>query len=294
LYGYPLDADYALGYTAYDTMYVDDWGTGVYAARVPSSYAGYGADAGPGNADAGSTNQERTALEALRAAVLAKEGACADTATLEQKRTPKPCEQAGETADSQTGFTLTVAQCKLSNGATLEGKLEVSSTYTASDDACDSATTLTVAYEATYTNLTYVAPDGRKIVLVKLVDTGTYERKLQEPPASVSSRIEAELQRYDAAGTLSSSRTFAGTIDYQISHPPLTILANAKLDATNALDGGKMSAVTVTSLKIQRSCCHPTGGTIVAVGAERTSYEFGPGCGDAKRDGASIQLPDCR
>jgi len=295
LYGYPPDADYALGYAAYDPMYVDDWGAELYAARLRSSSAVYADDAGPNDRGAGSTTQAQTALEALRAAVLAQGGACADTATLEPKRSNKPCGSGeDQPPEAQTGFTLTVTQCKLRNGATLDGRLEVTSTYTASDDACDANTTLKVDYTATYTDLTYVAIDGTKTVISKLTDSGSYERKLQEPPATIASRIEGEIKRYDSAGGLTSSRSFAGDIDYQISHPPLTLVADATLDATNTLDSGKTSVVAVKSLTYQASCCHPTGGTITVTGAENTTYEFGPACGEAERDGSALQLSSCR
>lgn len=269
MHGYPLDADYALAATTYDTgLYGFD---ALYRAPLPASAID-------------------DPLDAIRAAADGVSDMCPGAVTVEPRLTRTPC--AADAAPALSGVTLTFNQCQLGNGGVLDGTLDSAATHTASDDTCDSRTAITVVYSATFSNFSYVAPSGKATVLRSLDAHGRFIHVIGELPRNIAAEISARVQRYDADKQLTSDRLLSGTLSATLSHARLTTSTDAMLSASNAIDGSSAS-IRVEGLQYEASCCHAIIGRVGVTGDESQSVDFGPGCGEATRDGRAIALGEC-
>jgi hypothetical protein len=278
-YGYPLDTDYATYASGYDSAYTDAWGC---FAPLPA----------PVPQDAGRAD-ESDPVSAIRAAALGTRDVCPGQVTVEPQRATTPCGGGDQPGESQIGVKLTFTDCQLQGGGHINGSLNVTSTHTANDETCSASTTLHVTYSAQFSNLAYTAPSGQKLVIVSLTDTGSYDHGVSQPPTSVTATLQAHIQRYASNGSVSSDRSLSGQSTFTVSASPLTISADATFNMTSAAGNGGSANLTLSGVKHESSCCHPTAGSVTVTGKESGTYAFGPNCGEATKNNESITLDAC-
>jgi hypothetical protein len=281
---YPLDADYATD-AAYAGVYGDAWGAGLYSA---------GAGAGASLADAGATAGAKDPISAIHALAQGSTDVCPGQVTATPTTVNTTCGSGGKSGEVPAGVTLNFQGCQLQGGGTLDGNVTLSRTETPSNTACDESTTLAVTYQVNVSNLSYLASGGNRTVINSLTSTGTYNRSLDKPPSSITSQLNATIVRSNSAGNEISNRTLSGNTTFTLSGsaPNINVVANSNLSVSAANNGGQ-GTLTMNSLTKTPSCCHATAGTVTVSGTESSTYQFGPSCGDATKDGASISLGAC-
>jgi hypothetical protein len=278
-YGYPLDVDYATYASAYDAAYTDAWG---YPVPLPVSIAH----------DAGS-QAASDPVSAIRALAMGTEDVCPGHVTVTPQHARTPCGAGDQPGDAQIGVKLTFTGCQLQGRGTLDGNLYVTSAHSASDESCSANTIIHVMYAAEFTNLAYTARSGQKLLIVAMNDTGSYDHALGAPPSTVTSTLQARIQRYAASGLLSSDRSLSGQANYAVSASPLTLTMDATFNMTNAAGSGGSADVQVNALEHQASCCYPTSGNVQVTGEESGTYTFGPSCGQMTKDTQNLTLDAC-
>ena len=92
---------------------------------------------------------------------------------------------------SASGVNIVFNGCQLSGGGTVDGTVDVQLTRAASDTTCSSATTITLGYTSTITNLTYTGTGGAKIVIPNEMSTSTLTYSFGQAPTTVSIRPTA-------------------------------------------------------------------------------------------------------
>jgi hypothetical protein len=304
-YYYPADIAY------YDTYWVDSWYADPYYYLVTSRAQTYTADGGATpdagaiadggatsdastGADGGTSGQGLTGVAAVLRALAQGEMVCPGQVTVVPKTT-QLCSLAGGPGTVRSGATITFNGCMLSGGGRIDGMIDSTSMPTASDNNCDANTTINVSYTTTYTNLSYRAPSGTRVVIPSQTDKGSYMRKSTAGPTAISISSNGSLQRYDASNALVSNHTYNGMRNFTISRPNnvLTYMVSGTLMVQDAAGG---SAVSVTGNDITRTaaCCRPTGGTLSLTRDETSAnWTFGPMCGQATANGTSVTLPAC-
>jgi hypothetical protein len=302
-YYYPADV-------AYSGVYAGGWGGyGIYAAAPagtgdsPASLLDGGhisIDAGHITIDAGravdggrvsgSTTVRGAVGQAIREAALGGV-VCAGQATVTPKTGTTIC------GVSASGVNIVFSGCQLSGGGTVDGTVDVQITRAASDTTCGSATTITLGYTSTLTNLTYTGSGGAKIVIPNEMSTSTLTYSFGQSPTTASIQTNGEIQRFASGGTMSSDRTYTGTYAFSsISLADQSYTVGGMLDVTDKAGG--TATFTGTDIARGTSCCRPTGGTL---GVSRTggshagshTWTFTSTCGSAMLDGKTVTLPAC-
>ena len=97
---------------------------------------------------------------------------------------------------SASGVNIVFNGCQLSGGGTLDGTVDVQLTRAASDTTCGSATTITLGYTSTITNLTYTGTGGAKIVIPNEMSTSTLTYSFGQAPTTASIQTNGEIQRF--------------------------------------------------------------------------------------------------
>ena len=281
MYGYPLDADYAVATTTYDTgLYGYD---PFYPTPLPTPF--------PPEHD----DDAEDPVSAIRAAADGVMDACPGAAQIELKYGPAPCSptEGDEQTIQPIGATLWFNQCTLNNGAVLDGTIDSVSAHTASDGLCDDKTTIIVTFAATFNNLSYRAPSGKKTVVTGLNVNGRFDHPIGQPPQIISAKLDANIRRFDAADTLTSDRTFSGTVTSSLNEAPATLTTEGTFDASNTIDDSEVR-IQIDAVQHQAECCHATAGQVSVTGADASeTMEFGPECGEAKHNGQAISLDEC-
>jgi hypothetical protein len=198
---------------------------------------------------------------------------------------------------SGAGLMITFNACTLSAGGTVDGSFSVQFNISASDANCDSATTLSVGYVATSTNLSYTGTGGAKIVIPSQMDMATVHVGVGQAPASVTVMSTGEIQRLKADGSTASDRTYTGSRSFSaISVANHTYTVDGMINVTDKAGG--TATISATGLKRERTCCKPTGGTLEVsrTGGSHSgnhSWTFSATCGSATLDGKTVTLPAC-
>ena len=307
-YYYPADV-------AYSGVYAGGWGYyGIYAATpaqpaalrdggvikfdggsisvdgghvVVSVDAGHAAD---GGRVSGSTTVRAAVGQAIREAALGGV-VCAGQATITPKSGTTIC------GVSASGVNIVFNGCQLSGGGTVDGTVDVQITRAASDTTCGSATTITLGYTSTITNLTYTGTGGAKIVIPNEMSTSTLTYAFGKAPTTASIQTNGEIQRFASGGSMTSDRTYTGTYDISsISLADQSYTVGGMLNVTD--NSGGTATFTGTNISRESACCRPTGGTLAVsrMGGSHSgshTWTFTSTCGSAMLDGKTVTLPAC-
>jgi hypothetical protein len=307
-YYYPADV-------AYSGVYAGGWGYyGIYAATptdpghvtldgghvtvdaghvIITVDAGRAVDAGrsvDGGRVSGSTSVRAAVGQAIREAALGAT-VCAGQATVTPKSGTTIC------GVSASGVNIVFSGCQLSGGGTVDGTVDVQITRAASDTTCGSATTITLGYTSTITNLTYTGTGGAKITIPNEMSTSTLTYAFGQAPTTASIQTNGEIQRFASGGSMTSDRTYTGTYAFSsISLADQSYTVGGMLNVTDKAGG--TATFTGTDIARDTSCCRPTGGTL---GVSRTggshagshTWTFTSTCGSAMLDGKTVTLPAC-
>ncbi|HSY39149.1 MAG TPA: hypothetical protein VLA79_06455 [Polyangia bacterium] len=255
---------------------------------IVSVDAGHTADAG-GKAT-GSTTVREAVGQAIREAALGGV-VCAGQATVTPKSGTTICGVAA------SGVNIVFNGCQLSGGGTIDGTVDVQITRAASDTTCGSATTITLAYASTITNLTYTGTGGAKIVIPNEMSTSTLTYSFGQAPTTANIQTNGEIQRFASGGSMTSDRTYTGTYNFSsISLPNQSYTVGGMLNVTDKAGG--TATFTGTDIARDTSCCRPTGGSLAVARtggshAGSHTWTFTSTCGLAMLDGKTVTLPAC-
>ena len=251
--------------------------------------AGRLVDAG-GKAGNGSTTVREAVGQAIRAEALG-ETVCAGQATVTPKTGTTIC------GVSASGVNIVFSGCQLSGGGTVDGTVDVQLTRAASDTSCSSATSITLGYTSTLTNLTYTGTGGAKIVIPNEMSTSTLTYSFGQTPTTASIMTNGEIQRVASGGSMTSDRTYTGTYMFSsISLADQSYNVGGMLNVTDKAGG--TATVTGTNIARGTSCCRPTGGTLAVsrMGGSHSgshTWTFTSTCGSAMLDNKTVTLPAC-
>ena len=304
-YYYPADV-------AYSGVYAGGWGYyGIYAATPASLRDGgvikfdggsisvdgghviVSVDAGravDGGKVSGSTTVRAAVGQAIREAALGGV-VCAGQATVTPKTGTTICGVAA------SGVNIVFNGCQLSGGGTVDGTVDVQITRAATDTTCSSATTITLGYTSTITNLTYTGTGGAKIVIPNEMSTSTLTYSFGKEPTTASIQTNGEIQRFASGGSMTSDRTYTGTYDISsISLADQSYTVGGMLNVTDK--SGGTATFTGTDIVRGTSCCRPTGGTLAVsrTGGSHSgshTWTFTSTCGSAMLDSKTVTLPAC-
>jgi hypothetical protein len=309
-YYYPADV-------AYSGVYAGGWGYyGIYAATpvgtgssepIPAALldgghvtvdaghvivtvdAGRAVDGG-GRVGNGATTVRGAVGQAIREAALGAT-VCAGQATVTPKSGTTIC------GVSASGVNIVFNGCQLSGGGTVDGTVDVAITRAASDTTCGSATTITLGYTTTITNLTYTGTGGAKIVIPNEMGTSTLTYSFGQAPTSANIQTNGEIQRFASGGSMTSDRTYTGTYAFSsISLADQSYTVGGMLNVTDKAGG--TATFTGTDIARGTSCCRPTGGTLAVsrTGGSHSgshTWTFTSTCGSATLDSKTVTLPAC-
>lgn len=263
------------------------------AAGFAGTTGGAGGTATGGSSGSGSTTVHSAVGEAIRL-LLSGASVCAGHVTM----SPGDSGPASVCGIHRNGVTLTFSSCQLASGGTVDGTVTVGMNVTASDSTCTSATTLSIGYTSTLSNLTYTGNGGGKLVIPSQTDMATIHSALGQTPATITMMSSGEIQRVAGDGTMTSDRTFTGSRTFSsISFADQSYTVDGTINVTDKTDGstGTMSA---TGLMRERTCCKPTGGslTVSRTGGNHAgshTWMYSATCGSATLDGKTVTLPAC-
>ena len=251
--------------------------------------AGRSTDAG-GRTGTGATTVRGAVGQAIRDAALGGD-LCPGQVTVTPQTGSAVCGVAA------AGVNIAFNGCVLSGGGTVDGTVNVQLTRSASDTNCNAATTITLGYTSTLTNLTYTGTGGAKIVIPNEMTTGTLNFPTGQMPATVGLTTNGEVQRFASGGSMTSDRTFNGMYTFSsISLANQSYTVGGMLNVTDKAGG--TATLTGTDLARDTSCCKPTGGTLAVsrtggIHPGSHSWTFTSTCGSATLDGKTITLPAC-
>jgi hypothetical protein len=311
---YPAEVFYSSYYWA-DPFYfyyldgtVTSRGAMLNGAFLPYPSRAVIADAGTLNADAGTLNVTVTSDagttvgtnvqslgDALRA--LARgEDVCPSHVTIAQRMVPNPC-PANASGMIRGGVAISFVDCQLANGATLNGDVDVQTTRMASDENCGSSTLITITHTVTATNLSYLGPSGRRLVIPNQTATGTTTYVVNQPPPSAVGTLDGRIQVFGADGALVADRSYTGDVMVTPSTDRSAYTVDGTLSLADADDSG---TTTLTAVGVTRTaeCCRPTGGTLSATRTGMKAFglhvwAFNPACGEGQFDGRTITWGPC-
>ncbi len=244
-----------------------------------------------GGRGAGSLTVREAVGQAIRDAAVGGV-VCAGQVTVTPKTGTAVC------GESATGVNLVFNGCQLSGGGTVDGTVDVQFTRAASDTTCNSATTITLGYTSTITNLTYTGTGGAKIVIPNEMGTSTLTYSFGQAPTTASIQTNGEIQRFASGGSMTSDRTYMGTYMFSsISLANQSYTVGGMLNVTDK-SGGGTGTITGTNIMRETSCCRPTGGNLAVsrTGGNNSgshSWTFTSTCGSAMLDGKTVTLPAC-
>jgi hypothetical protein len=275
----------------YDYYYTTDMFYSSYYWAYPWDYGYYVYQTTGDN----QSNQRASIGTAVRA--LARgESICPGQVTVTPRTAPPACGATGEDA-VRSGANIVFDNCKLSDGAMLSGTVDVQTTRTASQPTCGANTTISLQVNVAIGSMTYVAPEGGRLVITNETDTASSTFPYNQTPTQVTVDSKGRLQLYNSSGTTLSDHNFQGhrTITYSAANKSYAVSGN--LDTEDNLAGGN-ATLTGTNITRTTGCCRPTGGTLMVdrTGGPRPgqhTWTFGPSCGDARQDDRSLTLPAC-
>jgi hypothetical protein len=297
--------DYALDYYYYpvdlavaDPYWVDDYYIGgpyyySQAGAEPQVYTGgRGGTTGTGGAGGTTVAAIRANTPANALLALARGGAvCPGQATIVPQMGARPCGGQG-----RIGATVTFNACELEGGGVLNGTYSVTSNQTASDTRCNGTTSKTVTWTSTLTDLTYTTTGGSRLVIPAQTTMGSFTRALQGDPAAISLITNGRLTTFDSNDVVINDRTYSGNrnVNFTREGTSSSYTVDGMLSVQNVADG-RSAAIAGAGLQRTDQCCRPTGGTLSVTNDDGTveSWTFGPTCGEATRDGQTVDLPDC-
>ncbi len=267
-------------------------GAGGHLGAAGQSGAAGGAGTGAGGSGgAASSSSVRATIASAVEALARGEAVCPGQVTVTPKTTTPAC-SGGSTTQERNGVTIVFNGCVV-QGATIDGTFDVSANRTASEQTCNSSTTITLNFTSTMTNMSISDSNG-KIVIPSQMTTGTTTYLFGGTPSTITFNHNGELQLSGNAG--SGDLTYTGT-------STVTITGNTgyTVDGTMMItDKNSAATATVTTKGLTRGggCCRPTGGsfTIDRSGGSNpgtATWTFGPGCGMVMRNNTSVSLPAC-
>jgi hypothetical protein len=286
-YTYPGDVAYAGAYA------VGGFAYGIYLAAPGGAVRSAGTD---GGVIAGSSVRQAVG-QAIRDVA---NGAtiCPGQVTVTPQMGTPACATAGTTA-ARTGLNIAFSGCQLPGGGTVDGTVAVQLARAASDTNCNSATSITLGYTATFTNLIYTGTGGAKIVIPSQTSMATLNFALGTTPATVTIASNGEIQLIAADGTTTSDRTYNGSQTFSsISTTDGSYTVGGMLTVVDKASGGASATMTGNGLQRATSCCRPIAGTL---SVNRTggmfpgqhSWTYTSTCGTATLDGKTVTLPAC-
>jgi hypothetical protein len=198
---------------------------------------------------------------------------------------------------SAAGVNIVFNGCQLSGGGTVDGTVNVQINRSASDTTCNTATSITLGYTSTITNLTYTGTGGAKVVIPNEMSTATINFSFGQTPTTVGLATNGEVQRFASGGSMTTDRTFTGMYTFSsISLADQSYTVGGTLNVTDKAGG--TATLTGTNIARETSCCRPTGGSLAVsrTGGSHSgshTWTFTSTCGSAMLDNKTVTLPAC-
>jgi hypothetical protein len=265
-------------------------GSAGHAGATDAGHPAGGAGGGSGAGASGMTTVRGAVGEAIRNIALGSQ-ICPGHATVSRPGGSNVCGLSG------AGLMIVFNGCTLSAGGTVDGTVSAQFNLSASDTNCNSATTVSIGYTSTITNLSYTGTGGAKIVIPSQMDMATVHLGLGQTPGSVAMTSSGEIQRLASDGSTSSDRTWTGSRTFSsISILDQTYTVDGMINVTDKAGG--TGTISSTGLQRERNCCKPTGGSLSVsrMGGSHAgthSWMFTSTCGSAMLDGKTVTLPAC-
>src|SRR5262249_6603229 len=159
------------------------------------------------------------------------------------------------------GVDISFWDCPLPDGGTLNGDIAVETTRETSDQSCTSSTMVMITHTATVTNLAYVGPSGRRLVIVNQTATGSNNYVLSQPPEVATATLDGRMQLSGANGALAADRSYTGYVTVTPARDRISYVIDGTLSLSDADNSGTIG-LSAMGLKRTGDCCHPTGGTL--------------------------------
>jgi len=261
-----------------------------HPGTTDGGHLGGGGASGTGAGASGMTTVRGAVGEAIRNIALGSQ-VCPGHATVTRGGGSNVCGLSG------AGLMIVFNGCTLSAGGTIDGTVSAQFNVSASDTNCNSATTVSIGYTSTITNLAYTGTGGAKIVIPSQMDMATVHLGLGQTPSSVAMTSSGEIQRLAGDGSTSSDRTYTGSRTFSsISILDQTYTVDGMINVTDKAGG--TGTISGTGLQRERTCCKPTGGSLSVsrMGGSHAgthSWMFTSTCGSATLDGKTVTLPAC-
>jgi hypothetical protein len=198
--------------------------------------------------------------------------------------------------DYASSIELAWEDCtELREDASADGTLAVSKSITASNEACDDTTVLTINQAATG-SMTLARDDGATITKSATLEAiGT--RSIGSRPSTLRAEIDYSRSGVSADGEALVAAVISGEVDVVYAHDaqPPTETMNGELHAT--VDGKRgtheLSAEVADLVRVPKDVCRfPVSGSLEVRRDDRSRVlVFGPECGAATLDGEAVTLP---
>lgn len=175
-------------------------------------------------------------------------------------------------------------------GGPSSGTVDITATYEAPADCAGAVTqsqTVTFQISRTHADGEVFTTQGTTSSVAELVDGA--------PPRNKSTQADVTRTHTDAAGAVVRSVRLNGAMSVAFSSdtPPVRTLDGAYTEEFN--DGTQGTVTLAGIVRPPRNVCPwPTGGTLTRATGDGTTHvlAFGPECGDATLDGATVSLPE--
>jgi hypothetical protein len=291
---YPADAYYSSYYWADPYYYsYQDYGTGAPGDIGGVPDAGTVAAGPVAPIDGGSG----AGIGAVIRALARGEEVCPGHVTVTPKTDANPCPTSGaETV--RGGATLVFDGCALTNGGMLNGTIDVTTTRTASEPTCSASTTITIEHTTTISNLSYMGPAGRRLLIPSQTAMGSTSFLNGQRPAAASAHVVGRLELVEQSGALGADRSYEGDITVTPSTDRSSYSIDGVLTLTDADQSGTV-VLTATGLTRTADCCRPTAGRLSVVRTGNMPFTqhiwtFASGnCGGATFDDDPVTLAAC-
>jgi hypothetical protein len=248
------------------------------------------------SADAGApAPAPQTVGEALRALARGVD-VCPSHVSVVPHMVPNPC-PANASDRLRGGASIRFVDCTLASGGTLNGEIEVETTRAASDESCNSETSITITQSVGAKNLSYVTATNRRIFIPRQTATGTTSFVINERPETAIASLDGSMQMFGAGGELMADRSYS----FYVTVTPDQATSALTIDGTMTLadaDGSSTTALTGVGLTRTSDCCYPTGGTLSATRSGMRPFDlhtwtFNSTCSGVAFDGRAITLGAC-
>jgi hypothetical protein len=291
---YPTDVMYSSYYWADDWNYSTVYYYFISSLPVPAGLTAVSHDGGS-TVDAGSTaSGSATGIASAVESLARGMSVCPGQVTVTPKNSPPACLDSTKSQE-RSGVTIVFNGCAVGQSH-IDGMIDVAVVRTASDATCAASTSIMSQTTLTVTNLSVRQSNGAGIMIPSQTATLTSTYPYRQNAQTVMATSTAELQVFDSTGKMTADLGTQGTDTLSLPDAQSYSIDGTAMVSDKA--GSATATITKTGVTRSGGCCRPTGGTVVVdrTGGSspgKTTWQFGPTCGDALRNGSKVTLPAC-